>query len=508
MTGATGESGMLLLPLDNTWTGTNNWNNNQNFNSTTSFTGPNTYFYNNIYAYPTSTIYIDGYTEFRATPQCLTIPTNIYHLTNKTYVDSLIITSNTGLLNNNNTFTGTNTFKKIIINDNLLLSNSIVSPYIISGNDILPTFTFILASNTTYSTPSFSKLSSYQSITTSNSLCAPFIIKGNSSQIVSFSVPISAGCYGVFVNPTGGVNCKINYLLSISDYVFKIYKDNVLWNTITPIYNSILSTTATYIKNSYQSDISWEQFFTNFYSQFTPDIQTVNATYNIVFECKLNINQNLISGGTTASGGKAFININTSQNSFVNITTGLTLGPTGIDHDILYIVADNEINSMVGAVTVNNIYLNTISPSYSSIPTFSSSQIGYSVPSTLYTNTQINNGIFTIIGKTTNAIPKAGCYTCFWTNATSVLNATSTASTSLYGVILSSSIPTTYSGSSYTEFHNEVLFLNQNNVYTSSSFFNVPSDNLYNVYLFSLVYFGSSILNTASICNLQVIRTC
>jgi hypothetical protein len=144
--------------------------------------------------------------------------------------------------------------------------------------------------------------------------------------------------------------------------------------------------------------------------------------------------------------------------------------------------------------------------SYTTKPTLSNNQIGYSIPITYTAPSVISSGVFIVIAKTTGPLP-IGNYNIFWTTAVANTGANGIVGVGMYGIIFSANTPTFFSGSSYMNVHNQTAYNNQNQLYTSSAYVSPTTAN-YSVYLcLNLAFSSVTITSSATLSNLQVIRT-
>ena len=111
---------------------------------------------------------------------------------------------------------------------------------------------------------------------------------------------------------------------------------------------------------------------------------------------------------------------------------------------------------------------------------------------------------FVILAKTTVSLP-IGNYNIYWTTSVAYTGTTSTVSNGRYGIILSNTVPTAFSGSSYTQVFSQAATSGQNNLYTSSAYISPATADL-SVYLCIIATFATVVITPNSLTNLQVIR--
>ena len=210
-----------------------------------------------------------------------------------------------------------------------------------------------------------------------------------------------------------------------------------------------------------------------------------------------------LSMNTTGSNNTSIGYLANQNGNFSNTTSiGYSTAPTANNQIVLG--TSSETTVIAGGLSIAKLPI----LSYTTLPTYTSNQIGYSAPITYTTGTSITNGGLVTLAKTTSPLP-IGNYTIFWTSAMVYSGTTGAISIGLYGAILSSTVPTGFSGSSYTEVHNQTANTGQNQLYTSSAYVS-PTTATFSVYLMAQAYYPTAIglgITTSGISNLQVIRT-
>ena len=392
-------------------------------------------------------------------------------------------------------------------------SNSIISQYLKTYNNSDPSFPSTYALDTLYFQTAFSQTtqSPVATITTSNTLYTAFSIPANYNKSINLSIPIACGINaGSFTN--SGTS-TITITETISNYNFLIFKDGVLSQTIAATKNStgILSSQVVITIPSPSSGFfSYYMFLANFSASFTPIFSDVAASYTIFFTSTLTTTTSKTIIPLTVYTGTPYMRYNCSN--FTTSTTTLTncsITPMyGTGGSVSTISTSENTNTAIGTTYVNNLTsANPIALSYSVLPTLFSNQIGYSAPISYYNGTAVTNGSFVILAKTTGSLP-IGNHNVFWTTALANTVGNGTINVGMYGVILAptATSPTSFSGSSYTEVHNQTAYNNQNQLYTSSAFVSPATAN-YSVYLCVNIAFINTVMTTSSLSNLQVIRT-
>jgi len=392
-------------------------------------------------------------------------------------------------------------------------SNSIISQYLKTYNNSDPSFPSTYALDTLYFQTAFSQTtqSPVATITTSNTLYTAFSIPANYNKSINLSIPIACGINaGSFTN--SGTS-TITITETISNYNFLIFKDGVLSQTIAATKNStgILSSQVVITIPSPSSGFfSYYMFLANFSASFTPIFSDVAASYTIFFTSTLTTTTSKTIIPLTVYTGTPYMRYNCSN--FTTSTTTLTncsITPMyGTGGSVSTISTSENTNTAIGTTYVNNLTsANPIALSYSVLPTLFSNQIGYSAPISYYNGTAVTNGSFVILAKTTGSLP-IGNHNVYWTTALANTVGNGTISVGMYGVILAptATSPTSFSGSSYTEVHNQTAYNNQNQLYTSSAFVSPATAN-YSVYLCVNIAFINTVMTTSSLSNLQVIRT-
>ena len=345
-----------------------------------------------------------------------------------------------------------------------IISGGVITPYLKSVNDATaptatPNFTYAYINTSPLSKTNPTRTATF----TSSTLFTAFTIPENFNYQYTASIPISIGVSGVGITPTSISN--ITYQHTISAYQFLVYKSGVLWNTYTALIASggITSTTTTFITTAsgVQTAQNWDVYLGNFYITFTPEFQTTSAIYNIYFKSTFTIVMTLNSGSTTAQSGTPFLayNTTTSTSSKSTPATGsITIGSVGTGFSAMSLVS-SSLNSSTCGIYVNNIYssglINTsntttstsisngalvvsggvgcggvytasltntgsttlLNPpllSYSSIPIYSTTQVGYNLPTQTTSISSPTSNTNYVIVNTTNLLTTVGRYMCFY----------------------------------------------------------------------------------------------
>ena len=396
-------------------------------------------------------------------------------------------------------------------------SNSIISPYIKNYNNVdPPSFPSTYVLDTIYFFTTFSQTtpSPAPTVQTSTTLYTDFTIPANYNKSISLSIPIACGTNaGSFTN--SGTSA-ITITQTISNYNFLIFKDGVLSQTIAATKNAtgiLSSQVAITIPTPSSGFFSYNMFLANFSATFTPVFWDAAASYTIYFTSILTTTTSKapVTVPVTAYTGTPFMRYKTSNFTNVIVTqTNCTITPmNGTGGTASTISTSYNANTTIGTTYVNNLTIaNPPVLSYTVLSTsLTSNQIGYSVPVTYYTGTVVNSGSFVILAKTTVSLP-IGNYNIYWTTALANTVGNGTISVGMYGIIFypTATPPTSFSGSSYTEVHNQTAYNNQNQLYTSSAYVS-PTTETYSVYLCVNLAFINTVMTTSSLSNLQVIRT-
>lgn len=412
----------------------------------------------------------------------------------------------------------------ILCSDSISSGNSFLSPYLNTYNNY-PLLTSPLISNVqTANLTNLTATVKTQSTTfTSDNLCS-ILYPNNSNQSINISIPISSGVQTGTFGPSSIGTFKSNNVLS--NYNFLIYNGAILIDTIPAIMISggVLSSGFNGTCNALGGTTNWnyQQFMSNFSLAYTPPISTSSITYNIKFQCTLTLTVTY-TGTISILSGLGYMKFNTTFSGNANSSAGFSLGAVstgsiGTNYAIMTIlINDNNnittqsgttyVNNLItsGNSSLNNVSLNT-SPilSYTTLPTYASNQIGYSVPVTYTIGTALSTGVFKILA-TSDLLP-IGNYNVYWTTHANFTGATGNITVGQYGVVFSNTIPLGLSGSSLIENHNQTAYYLHNQVYTSSAYVS-PSTTGYKMYLGIWATFATVLITPTNLSNLQVIRT-
>ena len=398
-------------------------------------------------------------------------------------------------------------------------SGSIKSKYLSTYNNVTPSITPMASNFNVLQTPfTYTSLNPIALNAISSSLISNvFTIPANYNNQINFSIPVSWGVLSGTMNNTTNGSIAVNS--TITSVLFQIFdqtnggvllSSNIPNNTFNYAVMNFVSTNNTVgVLLSY----SFLKSIGNFTYTFIPPFLETSNIYTFKLSMILSTAVTHTAGFTVCSG-TPYIQFNSSTLTYTQINMGTgNLGSYG--NAIPISIVSQDINNTLittGTTYLNNLIsygTNTISSnpflSYITLPSYTSNQIGYNVPITYTIGTGISNGVFTILAKTTAPL-SIGNYNIYWTTGLSNTGANGIVVVGMYGVIFSSSIPTAFTGSSYTNVHNQTAYNNQNQLYTSSCYVS-PSTANFNAYLCVNLAFSGVTITSNNLSNLQVIRT-